>query len=117
MPRNVSRSLVKSERQMVFLEKGIFSIIEDLGKDLADSGAVVLMAVVSSSLPASGPLRMPLIVTGTCYSPKVFEVVPYRFEHSDSERSPELELPCNVEMVVRPCRVGRKCIAKQLGEL
>lgn len=105
-PRNVDRSTVNAQ-QFDLCDRGIFNVLEQrLGKQAADSGEVMLI-VSGPSLVLSGRTeRCVCLVSGTCYSPKVWGTNWLEFEDEALSTSAELNLPCWVRIGVRRCLVA-----------
>ena len=124
--RNVPRDTVPSmtTTQFDIIEKSIFHYLESLTSKVMSSGDVMLMAEgplrrdldqpVEGEGPAElGVWRSCVLITGTCFSPKVFDATLQTFVDPVAESAESLFplLPCIVETRPRPCQVGRGFMA------
>lgn len=111
-PRNVDKATVASARRFDIVEKGLVNYITEVGRDVADSGQLMLM-VEGTPLPTatSRSKRCVIIVSGTTYKPKVFDCAQCEFKLDDNEVCEQLRLPCEVVIKRRPCRVASQFAA------
>lgn len=75
-----------------------------------------MLIIEGSSLHHAGRKgRMIAIVTGTCWSPKVFEIARCEFEHKTDETAAVLALPVKGALATMPCRVSAnfECVFHQ----
>lgn len=106
-PRNINREQV-DRLQFDICEKGLFNILEHrLGKRLADSGEVMLMISGSSTVVPGRKERSLCFVSGTCYSPKVWDATMVQFESEADAHVEEMVFPCWVRICTRECLVSK----------
>lgn len=111
LPRNVDRNMV-DRVQFNLCEKGLFNVLETrIGKEVADSGRAMLMITGPSLAQPGRKERSMCLVSGTCYSPKVWDATCLQFESKDMATAPELQLPCWVRVGVRECLVSNRFMA------
>ena len=88
--------------QFDIVHKGIFNVLEQhVGKAAADKGDVMVLVSGKSKSNAGQHLHIAAFVTGTVYSPKVFDVTRLDFEHVAASARTELQLPCNLKIASR----------------
>lgn len=83
-------------------ERGLFNVLEHrLGKEIADSGKAMLLISGPSLADAGAMHRSLCFVSGTSYSPKVWEAAIMCFEDEDASKKTTLRLPCWVRLACR----------------
>lgn len=105
--RNVPRWTVRDGRQFDFTETGVHNYMTSLGRDIADSGEILIM-ITGTPYPGApaGPRNFLALISGMCYSPTVFDVCQCVFE--DDALKDALPAPDSFYCVVdrRPCKVS-----------
>lgn len=104
-PHNVSNHQKPCEHQFRFVERGLTTVLQNVGKAVVDKGEVLLLVSCPRLHQPGGYLRIAFFVSGFCYSPLVFEVARCRFEDPSHAIAPELPLPSLCEIRSRPCRI------------
>lgn len=104
--RNIQRESASDKRLFELVEKGVHNFLVHLGKDEADSGGVLLIVEGPAKAADKAKWRVPFFVTGTSYSPKVFDITMLEFGRPDDKFEDELALPCDLKVATRPCRVS-----------
>ena len=92
-PRNVNRDLVRCPKQFELVEKGICNFIAHISKEVADIGEKVICikgVCIGNSQRHQWFLGQ---LSGTMYSPKVFDLTRIKFTNPDHEFVDELPLP------------------------
>lgn len=104
--RNIDRATTPSPAQFNVIESGLNNFVQSLTKPVADSGAVMVI-IEGPSLSASGaPMRCASLVTGTSYSPKVFDITPCEAEIGGRFHPVSLAMPYLVTITSGPCRAA-----------
>lgn len=103
--RNINRASVPSEPQFNLVEVGLLNFLDSLTKPVADSGEVLII-IAGAMLEGGAQVRYSAMITGTCYSPKVFDVTPCEFVDGQECATAEEGLPFDVRIVSRPCRAA-----------
>lgn len=89
-------------------DKGLFNMLEHrLGKSKADSGNAMLMISGPSAQEAGRLVRVLCIVSGVCYSPKVWGATMCIFEDATTAHNLELNFPCWARLATRASRLSR----------
>ena len=103
--RNV-RTTPEERSKFEMIEKGIFSWLEHLGREVADRGDLMIM-VVGDHIGRVGQIfRMAAIVSGVTYNPKIFEVTWLAFEEEGLSSAIQLTFPFKVYVADRPCKIS-----------
>lgn len=102
--RNPSREDVAPWATWEVIEKGVVHYIEHCGRKLSDSGTLMLM-VQGNAKNSRDITRSVVNVSGTIYSPKVFDVHMSPFVNDAHRIASPLPLPCDVRIGLRQCRV------------
>jgi hypothetical protein len=93
---------------------GLFNYLESLPKAEAESGTVMLLL---EGLQATDNMARRTVVsyTGTCWSPKVFEVAIHEFVEAEFACAEELRYPFDVVLTKRLCKVSDRftCIGDE----
>lgn len=106
-PHNVFLPTGGVAQQVAVVEKGLMNTIEGLGKPAADVGDVMLVVDGPTLQDPSSHMRFVMLVTGVCYSPKVFDVVMCEFEDNSRTTEPDLQVPAVCRNSRRHCRLSR----------
>eukprot|EP00959_Pyramimonas_sp_CCMP1952_P435997 9130082-Pyramimonas_sp.AAC.1 len=111
--RNHDRQSLANPVKFDNVEKNIHAHIRSFGKEVADEGTELIMIEGASLTPPHSKVRYACFITGTCYSPQVFDVTNCKFYFEDDgidSSAPELPLPFLVGIAVRACRVSEKFV-------
>ena len=105
-PHNVDSSKVKFPRALSIAEAGLLNFVQhQCGKELSDSSQVMVMLEGPTSAAAdAGYWRFVGIVTGTCWSPRLFDVAVCEFQDDQDRASCTLGLPSLVVITTSLCR-------------
>ena len=106
--RDVDRSLVGTEQQWAILEDGLYKYVAHVGKDLADSGEMIVMVEGQAKHDALQQQRSVIIISGTIYMPKAFNVTKHCFVRDEHRHALELPLPFDVRIESRHNLVANK---------
>jgi len=114
--RNVPRSTVRDAHEFGIVEKGLHRYLESLPKEEADSGEVLVNVggpTLTSSVDDYKYANYPVIISGTCYNPKVFDVANHEFYNGRAEFEANLEnaLPFVVTIGARESRISSRYVA------
>ena len=88
------------------IEKGIVRYLEVIGRPVADQGDVMLMVEGPALARPGGTDRVPFVVSGTCWSPKVFDACRLEFRNEGDRYSENLVLPFVLKISDRACLVS-----------
>ena len=116
------------ERNFEFIEKGVFSMIDRIGKAVVDEADTLVMFEGTTKATPSRTWRVATFITGTTYSPRVWDVCVNAWVKESDENSPILELPSVVHVEMRESlisedfctfdtRMGDVFISKLVAEL
>ena len=112
LPRNVCRAGIGNAAQHDAIDRSISNFVDLLGKEVADSGHVMIMVegwgASASPTEEDGDDRFQryvVLLTGTCYNPRVSDWTLCKFDRVVDATSDVLELPCDVQIDEAPCRV------------
>ena len=116
--RNIDRTHVPSVEQFDVIETGLHNYLESLGKSMADSGEVMVGVSGASSTVPSDTLNFVAIISGTTYSPKVFDVVPCDFHNLAHKVAADMQFPSLVRLTDRLSKVSdrKRCINTQTSD-
>lgn len=103
--RNVARS-PSDAHQRECIEKGFFSFLDHLGRAAVEAGDIMVIADGPSLNHPAQHDRLVALITGITHSPKVFDVTMLRFKRDEDKHAPILDLPCEVIIGTRACRVS-----------
>lgn len=107
--RNINRATVPSVAQFGVVESGLLNFMESLTKPVADAGDVLIIIEgekLAAEMPA--PVRCAALLTGTSYSPKVFDVTPCNSQHGERFFLANTGFPFLVKIASEPCRAAQK---------
>ena len=109
-PKNIDPARLRDVPLHQFIEKGFMNFIEYVGKDVADTGEVLIL-VEGVPLRAHASSRFErtrevALITGTIYSPKVCDFTVTYFDDVNCKFSRVLELPSDVKIRERDNRVA-----------
>ena len=104
--RNIDRQTLPDRRKFELIEAGLTNFLGHVGKDVADSGELLLMIEGAPASPDSPTKRFLAFVSGTCYSPKVFDCVMCDFRRMGDAADDVLELPFDGRIRHRTCKIG-----------
>lgn len=89
---------------------GLCNFIEKIGKVAAESAETIIMIQGRlKSMPCQFK-RVVACISGTCYNPKIFDVTLNEFDPPADQSAELLELPCDVRLAVRPCKLTPRFI-------
>ena len=104
--RNVGRDAFRCVQQCALIEKGICNWIDFMGHDTASKGHVLMTIQGESQGPIPQYQWFAAILSGTIYSPKVFDVLRNEFP-SEPMFSDDLDLPVDLKIMTRQNMVAR----------
>ena len=77
-----------------------------MGRDAADAADVMICIGGTLAEDGANTLWIPVLISGTCWSPKVFEVTRQFFENAADARRDPFPLPVKLSLATRPCLVS-----------
>lgn len=93
----VCKEVVRQFPNFALAHAGLCNVLDFWPRDQTESGCMLLL--VEGRLKASGALRRwPFLVSGTSWSPRVFECARLRFRNPADEHAERVELPCDVSL-------------------
>lgn len=107
--RNNPRSSVPSAAQFDLIEAGMNNFIESLTRSVADAGDVMLV-IEGQELSTAGArvVKCAVLLTGTSYSPKLFDVTPCVGEDGNRFLPASVGMPALVKITSTPCRAAER---------
>lgn len=117
-PHNVYHKRMPSEMQHEVIGRGLNNCLLKMSKDIVDTSDVMLLIAGANLRDANETHRICVLVTGMCYSPRVFEVARCHFQLPEHEKQAELSLPSRCRIRSRACRIGHQvdCIDFQTSD-
>lgn len=113
--RNVDPKDALSPSKFLLLEQGIGKFVDTLPRAVADSSEVMLMFEGQLVGDPGRTDRIVAILSGTCYSPKVFDFSLCEFWPADCANAEELVFPALVRLRTRQTRISDRfqCVDTQ----
>ncbi|CAK0846087.1 unnamed protein product [Prorocentrum cordatum] len=118
LARNVSKDGVGDVVKFERVEKHIFSHISNLGKKKADDGTKLIMIEGDTLTEPVSKQRFFAFITGTCYNPKIFDVINCNYHEDDVDlfAAPETCMISD-QFEVLDCQTSDEFILKIVGVL
>ena len=86
--------------------KGLVNFLVHLGKAVADAGDVMIVVCGPLFADADQCCRLAGLVSAVTYSPQVFNMTRVKFMNPGDATASELNLPVEVRIASRPCRIS-----------
>lgn len=102
--KNIDRAKVPCVQQFECILSGFINLFELCGKAVVDWQEMLLFVegeTIAGSTEARW--RFPMLLSGSCWNPKVFDMIRAKFMNVDDAHSPILALPSDVYLCDRPC--------------
>lgn len=104
-PRNVNLRHVCSPEKLRLLDSGLNNFVGAMKKEEADSGEVLFMVECKDTQNPEATERFVALLSGTCYNPKVCDIMKCDFKESEADHAANLNLPCDVRLASRPSKI------------
>lgn len=104
---NICKEDAARSRAFQLIHGGLTNYLESLPRHDSESGTILLVLEGRLKGSAPSPLRRwAYIVTGTCWSPRVFEATLNDFADASQACSEDLALPCDIRLAERKSKVS-----------
>lgn len=112
---NICKTVLANTPGYDVAHNGMTNFLESLDRREAESGTVLVVLEGLDATDGSATRWTPFLITGTCWSPKVFEAALNHFVVEEHARAARLDFPVDVAISVRASRLTERyrCIAEE----
>lgn len=110
-PNNVPTSRMRSAAQFKIINKGLANAIDNIGKDAADRGDVLLVVSGPSLARNSEHHHVAFFLAGVTYNPRIFDAAMCSWQEESEMTGAALTLPARCSLKSRKCRVTDRMLS------